>query len=126
MSNNVVYSGEYVENKLPKTVVVHTLQAGDYTSYPINGDTVHVLYEAKIRSTNYKFEVVKSIPFKFTVGSNEVIEGLSLGIVKMCVGETAIIDIPSNYAYGEYGNTEKKVPPNEDVLYKLSLVKIDN
>ncbi|MFC4987240.1 MULTISPECIES: FKBP-type peptidyl-prolyl cis-trans isomerase [Saliphagus] len=44
----------------------------------------------------------ESEPLAFTVGRNEVIEGLDEAVVGMDVGETATVTVPPEDGYGEY------------------------
>jgi peptidyl-prolyl cis-trans isomerase B (cyclophilin B) len=41
-------------------------------------------------------------PLSFTVGAEEVIEGLDRAVVGMAVGEEATVTVPPEEAYGEY------------------------
>ena len=58
-------------------------------------------YELKINDevvdTNFDKE-----PIEFEYGSGQIIEGLELGIQNMTEGETKIIIVPSEKAYGQY------------------------
>lgn len=67
----------------------------------LDNQTVVLNYELKINDeiidTNLDSE-----PIEFTYGTGQIIEGLELGIKNMKEGETKVIKVPANQAYGEY------------------------
>lgn len=67
----------------------------------LDNQTVVLNYELKINDeiidTNLDSE-----PIEFTYGTGQIIEGLELGIKNMKEGETKVIKVPANKAYGEY------------------------
>jgi FKBP-type peptidyl-prolyl cis-trans isomerase 2 len=69
-----------------------------------NGSTVQVHYTGKLTDgTTFDSSVGRS-PFKFQIGSNEVIPGFEQGLMGKIVGEKVTISIPFNDAYGEVRN----------------------
>ena len=56
------------------------------------------------------------------MGKPGVIEGLQIGIKTMKVGERAVFEIPSKYAYGENGSG--KIKPNETIYFEAELLEI--
>lgn len=68
---------------------------------PKPGDTVSVHYTGKL-SDGEEFDSSEGKdPLKFTVGSGEVIPGFDHAVTHLEIGETAIVTIPSDEAYGE-------------------------
>ena len=103
-----------------------TIQAGDYTNYPNSNDTVTIVYEGKMKTkkNTHSFIIVDE-PVKIKLDDNDCILGLSLGIKKMCLGETAIIEVPYQLGYGEEGNDALDILPKTDLIYRVSLIKIE-
>ncbi|MCI4434469.1 MAG: FKBP-type peptidyl-prolyl cis-trans isomerase [Thermoplasmata archaeon] len=98
------------------------LSSTSHVNYVKNGDTVSVYYYGYvvINGTRYVFDTnIKAVandnftypklsifkypssfsPFNFTVGSNQVIEGFSLGVIGMYPGETKTIIVPPSLGY---------------------------
>ncbi len=74
------------------------------------GSKVSVLYEGKL-SNGEVFDSNKgSAPFGFTAGGTEVIPGMSREVVGMKVGETKIMEIEAEDAYG---------PRRDDLMAKV-------
>lgn len=70
------------------------------------GDRIVVHYTGKLYSNCSIFDSSREPvirPFEFELGKGEVIQGWDRGLVKMCVGETRTLTVPSNYGYGYYG-----------------------
>lgn len=67
----------------------------------------------------------KGIPYKFTVGTGEVIAGFEQGIMGMKVGGRRRITIPPQLAYGAQGHGTK-VPPNATLVYDVKLLSADH
>ena len=63
-----------------------------------------------------------SQPFRFVLGSDEVIAGWNQGMLDMCEGERRRLKVPWDMAYGEKGT--KGVPPYSDVQYDFELVEL--
>merc|ERR1719231_534043 len=62
-------------------------------------------------------------PFQFKIGHGKVIKGWDIGVMKMSLGEKAILFIGPDYAYGASGNGP--VPPNASLKFEVELLKID-
>ena len=61
-------------------------------------------------------------PFQFTIGTG-VIEGWSIGVATMKVGEKAIFTIAGKYAYGPRG-IPGIIPGNATLVFEIELLKI--
>jgi FKBP-type peptidyl-prolyl cis-trans isomerase len=61
-------------------------------------------------------------PFRFTLGSGEVIPGFDLGTAGMQVGETRIVMIPPAEGYGPKDNGP--IPANSTLIFVLTLESI--
>ncbi|ETO27086.1 hypothetical protein RFI_10044 [Reticulomyxa filosa] len=74
----------------------------------------------------------RNAPFDFVIGKREVIRGWDEGILKMTLGEKALLQISSDYAYGSQGRPnlstpgeQYAIPPNSDLLFEVELLKIN-
>lgn len=62
-------------------------------------------------------------PFEFTIGKGDVIQGWDEGVMKMSLGEKALLKIDSDYGYGEEG-AGGVIPPNADLNFEVELLGI--
>lgn len=97
------------------------------------GDSVGVYYtlmflDGEVKQSN----VEEDTPYRFRVGSYELIEGWSLGLVKMKLGTKARLLMPSSIAYGSmgygyydyYGNYYTVIPGYTPLLFDLEVVEL--
>ena len=63
-----------------------------------------------------------SQPFRFVLGSDEVISAWNQGLGDMCEGERRRLMVPWDMGYGEKG--AKGVPPYSDLQYDFELVEL--
>jgi FKBP-type peptidyl-prolyl cis-trans isomerase len=63
-------------------------------------------------------------PFKFTIGIGQVIRGWDEGVMGMKVGEKAMLNISSDYAYGPSG-AGGVIPPNANLNFEVELLSIN-
>ncbi|KHO01916.1 peptidyl-prolyl cis-trans isomerase [Metarhizium album ARSEF 1941] len=61
--------------------------------------------------------------FVVKIGVGQVIKGWDEGVMQMKVGEKALLDITSDYAYGDRGFSPV-IPPKSDLLFDVELKKI--
>jgi peptidylprolyl isomerase len=71
------------------------------------GDRVKVHYTLKCDDGEVVETTRGAVPIEFTVGKGEVIRGFEDGVIGMKVGESKVINIPVDQAYGE--RDERKV-----------------
>jgi FK506-binding protein 14 len=64
-------------------------------------------------------------PFKFQLGTGQVIRGWDQGLLDMCVGEKRTLTIPSHLAYGDEGAGEK-IPPKATLKFEVECLKIED
>lgn len=106
---------------------LHPPKAGDFDS-PDRvvklGDRVVLQYVITLpnKSVAYTNFTIAQNPSIFQVGSNQVISGLSTGLIGMKVGAARIIEIPARLAYGDAG--ADVIPPGADLTYKVRLLHI--
>jgi FKBP-type peptidyl-prolyl cis-trans isomerase FkpA len=94
-----------------KTAVVH------YTGW---------LYEAA--ATDHKGKQFDSsrngAPFRFPLGTGEVIKGWDQGVLGMKVGESRRLTIPADLAYGDKG-AGGVIPPGATLVFDVDLIAIE-
>ncbi|XP_023335042.1 FK506-binding protein 2 [Eurytemora carolleeae] len=88
------------------------------------GDVLEVHYEGRFDDDKGKmFETSKgSIPFRFNLGSNQVIQGYEQGVPGMCKGEVRELFVPSELGYGQ--RQAGKIPPNSALHFTVELLSI--
>ena len=88
------------------------------------GDRIVLQYEISLPNRNivYSNFMGDQNPSIFQVGSNQVISGLSTGLLGMKAGGSRIIEIPSKLGYGDAG--ADLIPPGADLTYKVRLLHI--
>ncbi|CAM4686012.1 unnamed protein product [Leuciscus chuanchicus] len=109
------------------------LKKGDKTNFPRKGDTVSCWYSGTLEDgtvfdTNIPPSAKKkkqSKPLSFKVGLGRVIRGWDEGVLTMSKGETARLEIESDWAYGRKGLPDSKIPPNAKLIFEVELVAID-
>jgi FKBP-type peptidyl-prolyl cis-trans isomerase len=85
------------------------------------GDIVWVHYTGKL-STGEQFDSsVGGQPFKFTLGSHQVIKGWDEGVVGMKVGEKRQLTIPSELGYGAQG-MPPKIPGGATLVFDIEMI----
>jgi len=62
--------------------------------------------------------------FEFTIGVGQVIKGWDEGVMKMSLGERAVLHIPSEFGYGANG-AGADIPPNADLDFDVELIAIN-
>lgn len=90
-----------------------------------SNDTVTVNYTGAVASTGIIFQSSLDTGKTATFGLNQVIEGWKLGIPGMKTGGTRQLLIPAALAYGATPPAGSGIPPNADLVFDVTLVKID-
>jgi len=63
-------------------------------------------------------------PFRFPVGTGQVIKGWDQGVVGMKIGESRRLIIPADLAYGDSG-AGGVIPPGAALIFDIDLVAIE-
>jgi len=86
-------------------------------------------YEAKcklkIKVTVPNDVVYEHTTKEYTVGEEDIPEGLQKAIDSMKKGETARFKIKSEYGYKAEGSKELNIPPNTDLVYEIELIECE-
>ena len=88
------------------------------------GDKCSVHYVGTLESDGSKFDSSRdrNEPFEFTIGQG-VIEGWSLGVATMKVGELSKFIIHSDLGYGAHGSPPK-IPGGATLVFEIELLEI--
>lgn len=100
---------------------------GDINRQPcMPGDTIYLNYIARIEGQDEVIDatVHRGEPMRITLGNNEVIQGLELGITGMRPGEARQLSIPPYLAYGKHSVAGGLIPENAVLNFRVSLVGI--
>ncbi|CAF0961621.1 unnamed protein product [Brachionus calyciflorus] len=85
------------------------------------GKYIHVYYTGRLKQNGKQFDACQSgKPFKFRLGSGEVIKGWDIGFENMKVGGKRQIVVPPNMGYGNkrMGND---IPANSTLIFDVEL-----
>ena len=86
------------------------------------GDRVEISYVGTLLSTEKEFDKSDPYePYKFTVGSSDVIAGMSEGMTYMRLGGKARLIIPSNLAYG--ASNSSGLPRFSTLIFDVEVLK---
>lgn len=97
------------------------ISEGDGVTFPKQGDTLVMAYVGTLADGGKQFDAGKS--FSFRIGIGQVIKGWDEGVMKMSLGEKAMLRITSDFAYGASG-AGNVIPPNADLNFEVELHKI--
>jgi FKBP-type peptidyl-prolyl cis-trans isomerase FkpA len=85
------------------------------------------LYEAAAKDNKgrqFDSSLTQGRPFRFPVGTGQVIKGWDQGVVGMKVGESRRLIIPADLAYGDRG-AGGVIPPGATLVFDIDLVAIE-
>lgn len=92
---------------------------------PTDADIVTVHYTGRLLDgTVFDSSVERGQPAQFPLRA--VIKGWTEGLQTMKVGGTTVFYIPSNLAYGEMGTPGGPIGPNQDLIFEVQLLGINN
>lgn len=87
-----------------------------------NGKIAVVHYTGKLTNgTVFDSSKTRGTPFEFPLGAGRVIKGWDLGVLGMKIGETRVLTIPADLAYGA-GGVPGAIPPNATLVFEVELL----
>lgn len=84
------------------------------------------LYDAKAsdhHGTKIDSSYDSGRPLTFSMGANEVIEGMESGVLGMKAGGRRVLVVPSRMGYGRVG-AAPDVPPNSALVFDIELLEV--
>ncbi|MGB8816120.1 MAG: FKBP-type peptidyl-prolyl cis-trans isomerase [Minisyncoccia bacterium] len=89
----------------------------------VAGKVVTVNYVG-IFTDGKKFDssIDRGVPFSFTLGAGQVIQGWDIGVQGMKVGGKRILVVPPNLGYGT--NTYGSIPGNSTLVFEVELLDV--
>ena len=115
---------EWAAQEQASSVSIVRQEVGDGVTFPSKGDTLTMHYVGTLEDgTIFDSSRQRGKPFSFKIGTGKVIKGWDVGVMKMSLGEKAILFIGPDYGYGASGNGP--IPPNANLKFEVELLKID-
>jgi len=74
--------------------------------------------------TKFDSSLDRGVPFSFTLGAGQVIQGWDIGVAGMKVGEKRKLTIPSSLAYGDTGTPGGPIPPKATLIFEVELLGV--
>ena len=91
-------------------------------------DVVEIEFSGRLASSGLEFdssEMRSGRPFAFTLGNGDIVRGLDLGTLEMCIGEERRLLVPARLGFGARGSKAFGVPPDAPLDYRVRLVSIN-
>ncbi|KAK6821055.1 hypothetical protein PG995_003299 [Apiospora arundinis] len=88
------------------------------------GDAVEMHYKGTLAANGNKFDASydRGVPFKFNLGTGQVIAGWDEGLLDMCIGEKRTLTIPPEKGYGQRGMGP--IPAGSTLVFETELLGI--
>jgi FKBP-type peptidyl-prolyl cis-trans isomerase len=111
---------------LPTGVVLHVLENGPEGPgegiRPTQASTVKIHYHGTLSDGTVFDSTLGSDPVTFPLAG--VIAGWRDGVQKMHEGETAMLGIPPEQAYGNDGTPDGSIPGGSTLFFKIELIEV--
>ena len=103
-----------------------TVQEGDGLTFPKKGDYLTMHYTGMLAEGGKVFDSSRDRgkPYRFRIGVGQVIQGWDEGVMRMSLGQRAMLRIPSGKGYGTVG-AGGVIPPGADLVFDVELLAID-
>lgn len=111
---------------LDNGVILHVLEHGPEGegkgARPTKGSVVSIHYHGTLSDGTVFDSTLGSDPVKFPLA--QVIPGWRDGVLAMHEGETAMLGIPPELAYGAEGTPDGRIPGGSTLFFKVQLVEV--
>lgn len=91
---------------------------------PVAGDTVEIFYKGYFLTGSVFANNLYSDPYRFALGTGDVIPGLDEGVSYMTEGGEAMLVVPSSLAYGSVGSYYLGIPGYTPLAFEVILDKV--
>jgi FK506-binding protein 1 len=106
-------------------VTVETIVPGDGSTFPKKGDKVTIHYVGTLTDgKQFDSSRARGSPFQTEIGTGKVIKGWDEGVLKLSLGQKAILTASPDFAYGSRG-FPPAIPPNSTLKFEVELLKIN-
>jgi len=113
---------------LDSGVVLHVLEHGPEGPgqgvRPTQASTVKIHYHGTLADGTIFDSTLGGEPVSFPLAG--VIPGWRDGVLKMHEGETAMLGIPANQAYGDQGTPDGRIPGGSTLFFKIQLLEVQS
>eukprot|EP01006_Ploeotia_vitrea_P030933 TRINITY_DN63246_c0_g2_i1.p1 TRINITY_DN63246_c0_g2~~TRINITY_DN63246_c0_g2_i1.p1 ORF type:complete len:130 (+),score=31.90 TRINITY_DN63246_c0_g2_i1:29-418(+) len=106
-----------------KMVKIDTQKEGDGKTFPKAGQKVKCHYILTVNGNKVDSSRDRGQPFEFTIGKGQVIKGWDQGLLKLSVGQRAILTIQPEWGYGKSG-AGGQIPPNAVLTFDVELLGV--
>mmetsp|Transcript_46811 Transcript_46811/g.114130 ORF Transcript_46811/g.114130 Transcript_46811/m.114130 type:complete len:431 (-) Transcript_46811:181-1473(-) len=105
-------------------VAVHVLEKGENSpgTRPTQGSVVLIHYHGTLSDGTVFDSTLGGDPVKFPLA--QVIPGWRDGVLQMEQGDTAMLGIPPEQAYGPEGTPDGRIPGGSTLFFKIQLVEV--
>ncbi len=86
-----------------------------------SGDTVHIHYTGTLLDGTTFDSSEGRDPLSFEVGSGQIIPGLDVALPGMTVGDTKVVKVPSEEAYGPLNPEMRQAVPRDGIPAEIPL-----
>eukprot|EP00750_Incisomonas_marina_P018670 INCI3112.1.p2 GENE.INCI3112.1~~INCI3112.1.p2 ORF type:complete len:339 (+),score=67.33 INCI3112.1:156-1172(+) len=117
------FSIELLACKAAPIVIHDVISEGDGKTYPKPGDMLTMHYTGTLTDGTQFDSSVEREAFEFQIGVGQVIQGWDKGVMKMSLGEKAVLKIPPELGYGAAG-AAGVIPPNAELQFEVELLDI--
>ncbi|MBX4206154.1 FKBP-type peptidyl-prolyl cis-trans isomerase [Candidatus Microgenomates bacterium] len=91
----------------------------------VDGKKITVHYTGTLTNgTKFDSSLDRGVPFSFTLGAGEVIQGWDEGVKGMKIGGKRKLTIPAAMGYGAQG-APPVIPPNATLIFDVELLKVE-
>lgn len=111
--------------KLDTGVILHVLERGPLDGSgvrPTRSSTVKIHYHGTLADGTVFDSTLGGEPVTFPLA--QVIPGWRDGVLKMQEGETALLGIPPEQAYGPEGTPDGRIPGGSTLFFKIQLLEV--
>ena len=106
----------------PSGVVLHVLESKPDAPRPTRASAVKIHYHGTLADGTIFDSTLSADPVTMPLAN--AIPGWTEGVLKMKEGETAMLGVPPDQAYGDKGTPDGRIPPNSTLFFKIQLLEI--